>query len=96
MDVTAFVSSDRTAWLRSYWKQLHEEQPFFANLAPKHANKQTELWRVRKADRELTCVAVYTLVGLDLRLLEGGEMLRAQLCRDARRWTPPQGDGSTH
>jgi hypothetical protein len=35
---------------------------------------------MRKNDRELTCVAVYTIAGLDLRLLEGEEMLRTQLC----------------
>jgi hypothetical protein len=38
---------------------------------------------VRKGEHELTCVAVYTLVGLDLQLLEGGEMLRTQLGQDA-------------
>jgi hypothetical protein len=48
-----------------------------------HADKQVELWRMRKAERELTCMAVYTLVGLDLRLLEGAEMLRSHLCQGA-------------
>jgi hypothetical protein len=40
---------------------------------------------MRKGDREVQCVAVYTTAGLDLRLLEAGEMLRTQLCRDAPR-----------
>ena len=39
-------------------------------LQGRHADKQTELWRMKKGDREVTCVAVYTVVGLDLRLLE--------------------------
>jgi hypothetical protein len=52
-------------------------------LLAKHADKQTELWRMRRGSREVTCVAVYTLVGLDLRLLDGDEMLRTELCRYA-------------
>src|SRR3954467_9113093 len=39
-------------------------------LKEKHADKQVELWRMRKGDREVVCVAVYTLVGVDPRLLE--------------------------
>ncbi len=131
-----FVSSDPNAWLRAFWKRLHEEQPFFPNLAPelqaealanlvaedhpakateirewnattrrafiarldqalreKKADRQVELWRMRKDEREVLWVAVYTVVGLDLRLLEAGEMRRTQLCRDdptprgtARQW----------
>jgi hypothetical protein len=52
-------------------------------LKERHAARTTELWRMRKGERELTCVAVYTAVGLDLRLLEAGEMLRTELCRDS-------------
>jgi hypothetical protein len=121
-----FVSSDPTAWLRSYWKRLHDENSFFPNLAPElqakaladlvaedhpakaqqirqwnavtrramlvgldvalkanHPDKQVELWQMRQGERARTCVAVYTIVGLDLRLLEGGEMLRTQLCQNA-------------
>src|SRR5690242_2306392 len=94
-----FVSSDPNAWLNSYWKRLHEEQPFFTNLAPelqaealaklvaedhpnkateihewnavtrrafiagldqalceKKADRQIELWRMRKGGREVVCV----------------------------------------
>jgi hypothetical protein len=54
-------------------------------LRERHAARETELWRVRKGDREVQCVAVYTTAGLDLRLLEAGEMLRTQLCGDAPR-----------
>jgi hypothetical protein len=31
----------------------------------------------------VVCVAVYVATGIDLRLLEGGEMLRTELFRDA-------------
>ena len=120
-----FVSSDPNAWLRPYWQRLHQQQSFFANLAPelqanaladalaedhpneaaeirewnsttrramiavldqalkeKHADKQVELWRMTKGNRELACAAVYTKVGLDLRLVEGSEMLRTELFQD--------------
>ena len=33
-----------------------------------------------KGKRELTCAAVYTRVGLDLRLLERGEMVNPNRC----------------
>ena len=52
-------------------------------LRERHTAKQTELWRMRKGDREVRCVAVYISVGVDLRLLEGGDMLRTELLRDA-------------
>ena len=29
-----FVSGDPNAWLRPYWQRLHQQQSFFANLAP--------------------------------------------------------------
>jgi hypothetical protein len=32
---------------------------------------EVELWRVRKADRELRCVAVHLPTGIDVRLLDG-------------------------
>jgi len=35
-----------------------------------------------EGNREVTCAAVYTRVGLDLRLLERGEMLRTELFHD--------------
>jgi len=48
-------------------------------LKERHADRQTELWRMTNGSREVTCAAVYTRVGPDLRLLEGGEMLRTEL-----------------
>jgi hypothetical protein len=54
-------------------------------LKERHTATTTELWRMRKGERRLTCVAVYTAVGLDLRLLEAGEMLRTELCENAPR-----------
>ena len=48
-------------------------------LRERHATKVTELWRVRKGERELQCVAVYLINGIDLRLLEGGEIRRTEL-----------------
>jgi hypothetical protein len=41
------------------------------------------LWHVRKHERRLTCLAVYLPTGIDLRLLEGEDFRRTQLCRDA-------------
>ena len=51
-------------------------------LKERHADRQTELWRMTKSSREVTCAAVYTRVGLDLRLLERDEMLRTELFHD--------------
>ena len=45
--------------------------------------KQTELWRLRKCERELRFLGVYTAAGLDLRLFHGERMLRTALCLDA-------------
>jgi hypothetical protein len=42
-----------------------------------------ELWRVRKGERELSCVTRYLPTGIDVRLLEGDDFRRTQLCRDA-------------
>lgn len=62
-------------------------------LVESHTAKETELWRMRKGEREVRCVVVYTAVGVDLRLVEGGEMLRTELFSDgqlalvrARQW----------
>jgi hypothetical protein len=43
----------------------------------------SELWRLRKGDRELRCIAHYLASGIDLRLLEGDAFRRTQLCRTA-------------
>ena len=42
-----------------------------------------ELWRVKKGDRELRCVTRYLPTGIDVRLLEGADFRRTQLCKDA-------------
>ena len=49
----------------------------------KPAVRETELWRVRKGERELRCSAVYLPTGIDLRLMESDEFRRTQLCPDA-------------
>jgi hypothetical protein len=44
---------------------------------------EIELWRVRKGERELRCVAVYLPIGIDVRLFEGTDFRRTQLTHDA-------------
>ena len=41
-----------------------------------------ELWRLRSGDRQVRCIAVYVSNGVDLRLLQGGVKLRAELFVD--------------
>ena len=43
---------------------------------------EVELWRLRKGDRELVCVAVYLPVGVDVRALEAGDIRKTQLVKD--------------
>lgn len=45
--------------------------------------RETEMWRMSKAGRELRCVAVYLPTGIDLRLMEGDDFTRTVLVRDA-------------
>jgi hypothetical protein len=52
-----------------------------------------ELWRAAKGGRQLVCRAVYLPHGIDLRLLEDGDIRRTVLLRDgpaaearAREW----------
>jgi hypothetical protein len=42
-----------------------------------------ELWRVRKGERELRCVVHDLPSGIDVRLLEGVDFRRTQLCKIA-------------
>jgi hypothetical protein len=44
--------------------------------------KHVELWRLKKGDRELLFFAVYLPVGVDLRVLEAGDMRKTQLVQD--------------
>lgn len=41
-----------------------------------------ELWRLRKGQRELVCVAVCLPVGVDVRALEDGDIRKTQLVKD--------------
>jgi hypothetical protein len=47
------------------------------------AARETPLWRVRKGERELRCVAVSLPTGIDLRLFEADDFRRTALCADA-------------
>jgi hypothetical protein len=47
---------------------------------PRH--RETELWRMRKGERELRCVAVYLPNGIDVRLLERTDFQRTRLVPD--------------
>lgn len=40
------------------------------------------IWTVTKDGRELRCVAVHLPTGIDVRLLEGEDFRRTELCRD--------------
>jgi hypothetical protein len=57
------------------------------HLASRHDLKArgepVELWTVSKSDRQLRCIAVYLPSGIDVRLMEGDNFRRTQLCRDA-------------
>lgn len=62
-------------------------------LAERHTAKETELWRATKGGRERRCIAVHVPSGVDLRLLEDGEIVRTALFQagpsavaTARRW----------
>jgi hypothetical protein len=45
--------------------------------------REVELWRVRKDQRELRCVAIYLPVGIDVRLMERDGFRRTRLVRDS-------------
>lgn len=45
--------------------------------------REVELWRVRKEEWELRCVAVYLPSGIDVRLMEGDDFRRTRHVRDA-------------
>jgi hypothetical protein len=52
-------------------------------LEQKAGAEPVELWRVKKGEKELRCVAHYLPIGIDLRLMEADGFRRAQLCRGA-------------
>jgi len=51
-------------------------------LVARPATREVELWHVTKGQRHVRCVAVYMPGGVDLRLLEDGEMTRTELFTD--------------
>ena len=52
--------------------------------------REVELWEARKGTRTLSCVATYLATGVDVRLLEDGEMRRTQY---GDRWAEGGGPG---
>lgn len=55
----------------------------FANVVHTQPHtREVELWRVRKDDKDLRCVAVYLPRGIDLRLLDAQGFRRTQLLKD--------------
>ena len=58
---------------------------WLGDVTQEHPNptNQVELWRVRKGERELRCLAVYLSSGIDLRLFEGADFRRTQLVHDS-------------
>jgi hypothetical protein len=58
---------------------------WLGDVTQEHPNpvNQVELWRVRKGERELRCLAVYLPTGIDVRLFEGDDFRRTQLVRDS-------------
>lgn len=44
--------------------------------------RQVDLWVLNRGERTLTCVALYLPHGVDVRLLEDGEVRRTQLVGD--------------
>ena len=66
---------------------LAAQHGLLSHLASMHEQQETaapvKLWRVRKPDRTLVCLAVYLTHGVDVRLMEGEDFRRTQLCKDA-------------
>jgi hypothetical protein len=74
--MAAEIRSWNSATRRAYLASLD------VSLIEKRTDKQVELWRMQKGTREVQCIAVYTPVGADLRLLEKGDWLRTELIRE--------------
>jgi hypothetical protein len=47
--------------------------------------REVELWRLWKADRELRCIACHLPGGINLRLIEGEELRRTELFQEAQQ-----------
>jgi hypothetical protein len=55
-----------------------------ASMIDQKADGQpVELWQVRKGEREFRCVVYYLSSGIDVRLMEGDDFRRTQLCKIA-------------
>jgi hypothetical protein len=84
VEAVAQQSEHQAALMREY------SQPARAALIAHLANvesqrpgpRQVELWAMRKGERRLSCIAVHPANGVDMRLLEGGDIRRTQLVKD--------------
>ena len=61
------------AALLGHLRKVEEQRP---------GAREVELWTARKGERTLSCVAIYLATGVDVRLLEDGDMRRTQLVKD--------------
>ena len=87
VDAVAQQSEHRAALMREYTpaaraallghlRKAEEQRP---------GAREVELWAARKASRTLCCVATYLATGVDVRLLEDGDMRRTQLVGDGSK-----------
>lgn len=62
---------------------------WLSDVTQEHPNptNEIELWRMRKGERELRCIAVYLPSGIDVRLFEGEDFRRTQLVCDSPELT---------
>lgn len=83
MEAAAGVSESGAALLRraSPAAQSALLSHLMAMEAQRPLDRNEELWRVRKGSRQLVCVAVHMSHGVDLRLLEDGDIRRTRLHR---------------
>jgi hypothetical protein len=81
------TSASKVALMREY--NVTTQAALLDHLASRYRyqpapQREVELWRVRKGDRELRCVAVYLPAGIDVRLIENDGFRRTVLVADAR------------
>lgn len=84
VEAAAEVSERHAALMREYTPAA--KAAILRHLAKaeslRRGEKQVELWRLRKGERELICVAVYLPHGVDVRALEGGDLRKTELVSD--------------
>ena len=77
-------SEHRAALMREYTQPAR--MALLSHLAKAESLRpgpaEVMLWTLTKASRVLTCVALYLAHGVDLRLLEDGDVRRTQLVKD--------------